>query len=394
MIKSLKKYALIACSLFALAACGESEEDVFSHGLKGGDTNQNKPEVGSTITYRAQVWVEAKDLERYGGIREFRKNLDVMFRSSSSFWNESTNKFNYFFNWAVGEGDDAVHVYTIDGENTKEAYNKVKSDPAGPFGPLNLDKYDFVLFLALSCKPGEGGLSCGGGGKSGQSVVMGYFEKTNNIFAGKWPADGEYGNLGHEYGHVRGAQDLYQYKIPAANNPISNMAYDYPKCNMGTGYKEWSDYCSAIFNHFAQSKQITTEMRMSTYPKQLLVRVTKDGKPVERATINFWGSRATFRDIYAEPGNSPAFSRRTDAKGEFTVNDVFGMFMPNPNNTYQKLPPKSPIDEFPYSRWYCFVAEVEFGNGQKKCVWFSDLDVVPEYLNGGQKEPYVFEIKL
>ena len=48
-------------------------------------------------------------------------------------------------------------------------------------------------------------------------------------------------------------------------------------------------------------------MTRSTYPKQMLVRVTKDGKPVQRATVNFWGSRATFRDIYAEPHVVPVY---------------------------------------------------------------------------------------
>lgn len=58
------------------------------------------------------------------------------------------------------------------------------------------------------------------------------------------------------------------------------------------------------------------------------------------------------------------------------------------------FPPKSPVDEFPFSRWYCFVVEVELDGGQTKCVWLSDLDIVPEYLDGGQQEPYVFEIQL
>ena len=42
-------------------------------------------------------------------------------------------------------------------------------------GTLNTEKYDFVLFLALRCT--KGGLSCGGGGASKQSVVQAYFEK-------------------------------------------------------------------------------------------------------------------------------------------------------------------------------------------------------------------------
>ena len=40
------------------------------------------------------------------------------------------------------------------------------------------------------------------------------------------------------------------------------------------------------------------------------------------------------------------------------------------------------------------LVEVELDGGQTKSVWLSDLDIVPEYLNGGQQEPYVFEIQL
>lgn len=391
MMKNLKKYAFIAGSFLALmlTSC-DLEIDITNPGLIGGEKPE-KPQVGGTVTYRAQVWVEKNDMELYGGERQFRQNMEASFRNTTTFWNESTNKFDYRFEWVMGEGDDNLHIYEIGpGVKTKEQYNEYKNLA---FGPLNTEKYDFVLFLALQCEKGTGGLSCGGGGESKQSVVMAYYDAETDIFAKKWPEKGPYSDLGHEYGHVRGAQDLYQYIIPAGNNPISHVAYDYPKCNMGTGYQEWSDYCSAVFNHNAQHKQITSDMTLSTYPKQLLIRVTKDGKPVERATVNFWGSRATYRDIYAEPGNSPYIKRRTNADGEFTIDNVYRMFIPDLNNT-PNLPPKSPVDEFPFSRWYCFVVEVELDGGQTKCVWLSDLDIVPEYLNGGQQEPYVFEIQI
>lgn len=390
MIKTLKRYALITCSLLMFAACSESEEDLFSHGLKGGDKgNQEKPEVGSTITYRAQVWVEKEDMEKYGGERQFRQNLDKMFRNTTLFWNLSLHKFNYYFEWAVGEGEDNLVVYEVDPANKrKEEYNKYKSKA---FGPLNTEKYDFVLFFALGCEKGEGGLSCGGGGQNGQSVVMAYFEKDTDIFLKGWPEKGPYSDLGHEYGHVRGAQDLYQYMILAENNPISHEAYPYPKCNMGTGYQEWSDYCSAVFNNNAEHKQLTGDIQKTTYPKQLLVRVNKGGKPLERATLNFWGTRASFRDVYNQPGNSPFMERRTNANGEILIDDVYRMYLPQANTP--KLPPKSPIDEFPFSRWYCFLVEVVMDNGQTKCVWLSDLDICTEYLNTG-KDPYVFEINI
>ena len=387
-MKNLRKYILIACRLFTLAAC-DLEIDITNPGLIT-EEKPDRPQAGETITYRAQVWVEKNDMEElYGGERLFRQNLEALFRNTTTFWNESTNKFDYRFEWAMGEGDDNLVIYDIKSGVKSQAEYNVYKDKA--YGTLNTEKYDFVLFLALRCT--KGGLSCGGGGASKQSVVQAYFEEGHDIFAKKWPEKGTYSDLGHEYGHVRGAQDLYQYMIPAENNPVSHVAYDYPKCNMGTGYQEWSDYCSAIFNHNAQYKQITADMTRSTYPKQMLVRVTKDGKPVQRATVNFWGSRATFRDIYAEPGNSPYMKKKTDANGEFTINDIYRMFIPDYNNT-PNLPPKSPVDEFPFSRWYCFVVEVELDGGQTKCVWLSDLDIVPEYLDGGQQEPYVFEIQL
>lgn len=135
-------------------------------------------------------------------------------------------------------------------------------------------------------------------------------------------------------------------------------------------------------------------MTQSTFPKQMLVRVTKDGKP-QRTTVKFWGSRATFRDIYNDPERAPYMTKKTNGNGEFTINDIYRMFIPEyKNNGAPNLPPKSPVDEFPFTRWYCFVVEVELDNGESKYIWLSDLDIVPEYLNGGQKEPYVFEIKL
>ena len=390
-MKNLEKYILIACSLFTLAAC-DLEIDITNPGLIE-EEQEDKPQVGETITYRAQVWVEKHDMEDlYGGERQFKQGLEALFRNTTLFWNESTNKFDYYFEWAMGEGEDNLVIYDtgVSGPKSKEVYNEFKNKA---FGTLDTEKYDFVLFLALNTRPGDGGLSCGGGGKSNQAVVMAYIQGDNNIFKKQWPDLGTYSDLGHEYGHVRGAQDLYQYIIKAEDNPVSHVAYDYPKCNMGTGSKEWSDYCSAVFNHNAQYKQITSEMTRSTYPKQMLVRVTKNGKPVDRATVNFYGSRASFRDIYAEPGNSPYMKKKTDAAGEFTIDDIYRMFIPDYNNT-PNLPPKSPIDEFPFSRWYCFVVEVMINGEQAKCVWLSDLDVCTEYLNGGQQEPYVFEIQL
>lgn len=175
-MKNFKKYTLIACSLFTLAAC-DLEIDITNPGLIT-EEKPDRPQAGETITYRAQVWVEKNDMEElYGGERLFRQNLEALFRNTTTFWNESTNKFDYRFEWAMGEGDDNLVIYDIKSGVKSQAEYNVYKDKA--YGTLNTEKYDFVLFLALRCT--KGGLSCGGGGASKQSVVQAYFEEGHDI---------------------------------------------------------------------------------------------------------------------------------------------------------------------------------------------------------------------
>ena len=149
----------------------------------------------------------------------------------------------------------------------------------------------FVVFFALNAK--RRGLSCGGGGASGQSVVNAFLPRSVDIFAdAEYPNQGTYSNLGHEYGHMRGAQDLYQYLISAESNRVSGEAYNPPACNMGTGYMVWSDYCSALFNYTAHQKQLDRELNKKIYPDKLIINVTKDNEPKRGVVINFFGTRA------------------------------------------------------------------------------------------------------
>lgn len=63
------------------------------------------------------------------------------------------------------------------------------------------------------------GLSCGGGGASGHSVVMCYIREAHNRFTDAlYPNQGTYSNLGHEYGHVRGATELQRDFLATGND--------------------------------------------------------------------------------------------------------------------------------------------------------------------------------
>lgn len=384
----LKKCSFLLLGIIAVLACS-SDPDTVSPGPDGngnGGGTEPDPDV-ETVEYRAQVWVDKADLAHYGGERVFKNNLKKLFRNTTRFWNESPNKFKYYFSFVPGED---LHIYDIQGN--KANYDKYKNEA---FGDLDITKYDFVLFFALDVDKGKGGLSCGGGGKSGQSVVMAYLEKSTNIFTdAEYPMKGTYSNLGHEYGHVRGAQDIYQYKISAESNRVSREAFIPPACNMGTGYRVWSDYCSAVFNYTAHQKQLEKDWRRKTFPDKLLVRVTKGGQPLNHVKVNFWGTRAGGYfggpDVYDAEGNSPFLKKTTNNNGELTISNVYEMY--HPNSGTPNIPPKSPKDEFPYSRWYCFLVEIIDGS-TKKYVWLSDLDICADHLSTS-KDTYTLEVAL
>lgn len=386
----IKKIALMICGILTMLACN-TDVDITNPGLIGGNNGGEEiPVPDETIEYRAQVWVEKNDLKRYGGERVFKNNLKKMFRNTTRFWNESTNKFKYYFNFVPA---DELVIYDIAGDRSRYKVFKEKAFN----DPFNTEKYDFILFMALDSDPSEAGLSCGGGGKDGQSVVMCYTKADLNIFTdAEYPNQGTYSNLGHEYGHVRGAADLYQYLISAENNPISHEAFTPPACNMGTSYRVWSDYCSALFNFDAYQKQLDKDLHQKTFPAKLLIKVTKDGQPRSGAKVKLWGARGGSNthkpDVYNAEGHSPFLERTTNTSGELVLNNVYEMYHKPQNIENGRLPNTSGGDDFPFARWYCFLVEVVDGS-TNRCVWLSDLDICTDHMATG-KDTYELEIAM
>lgn len=391
----IRKFSYAIMALFVFLSCGKENVE----NTDGENSKQPTPvEESDTIDYRALVLVEESDLKRYGGERIFKQNLEKMFYNTTRFWNESTNKFDYFFRWVPA----GLKTYKIDGKGENDAvdaseYDKVRSVATEDLDP---EKYDYVVFFALGLNKGQGGLSCGGSGK-GFSVVWAYIEKDHNIFTdAEYPNQGTYSNLGHEYGHVRGAQDLYQYKITADNNSINHEAYPYPPCNMGTGYMEWSDYCSVLFNYNANMKRLPDGFDKQIFPETVTIRVLDNGKPANRVTVNLWGTRAGGKDFACGVWDKyPFLTKKTSSDGEVSWNKVYEMYNYPDRVSKETCPPKSPTDEFPFSRWYCFLVEAFEGTDRnapgikKGYAWLSDLDIVPHYVETGE-DNYVLEISI
>ena len=347
-----------------------------------GDTDDNKAELPKdeaaidTIDYRALVYVDEPSLnQRYGGEKKFNQNLQTLFYNTTRFWNNSGNKFKYYFRFVPA----GLKVYPhVDGEKYEEAAKE-----AG--GPLDARLYDYVVFFCLASPNNT--MSCGGS-SDGHAVIwctktLETQQKDGNIFEdGLYPTKlGTYSNLGHEAGHFRGATDLYQYGIKSANNPINGEKFNAQPCNMGTGTWVWSDYASAVFNYTAKYKRLPSDWSEQRFPRSIEIAVKKGGQPVPNATVKLYGCRGgggekglpsgdNGPDVYKEPFRT--FT--ADKDGKILINDAYRLYQVRTDGS-EILP-----DPLPWAYWFNFLVEATDQNGAKAYIWMPDLDIQRQHL--------------
>lgn len=335
------------------------------------------PPTIDTITFRALVYVDEPSLnKRYGGEKEFTKNLETLFYNTTRFWNNSKNKFKYYFRFVPAGLKVYEHV-----ENTPYEEAAATAREA-----LDL-RYDYVVFFCLAAP--SNAMACGGS-VDGHSVIwcaktLAAQEKDGNIFEdGQYPTKlGTYSNLGHEAGHFRGATDLYQYPIQAKNNPINGEAYHPGPCNMGTGEWVWSDYCSAVFNATAKYSRLPKDWSDRRFPQSIEITVKdKDGKPIKDATVKLYGCRGGGEekglpsgdngpDVYKEPFRTLT----TNKDGKVMIDDTNHLYQVRTDGS-EKLP-----EVLPWSYWFNFLVEATDLNNKKAYVWMPDLEIQRQHLD-------------
>ena len=169
--------------------------------------------------------------------------------------------------------------------------------------------------------------------------------------------------------------------IAAEDNPVSHEKLTPPKCNMGTGYRVWSDYCSALFNYTAKMRPLDKDLSDKVFPRKLVIKVGKMGKPLSNCTVNFYGTRAggkyNKRDVYPKAYRTYTTSKR----GIIEITDLYKLY--HPDMTDANIPPKEPQDLFPYSYWFSFLVEIIDEVEQKKYVWLPDVELQREHLETG-----------
>lgn len=372
MIMCLFKEFILGSLLCAFTA-GSSDDSDGKIEKKPDDTT-----AMDTITYRALVYIDEPSLNlRYGGEKKFNQNLQTLFYNTTRFWNNSKNKFKYYFRFVPA----GLKVYPhVDGQEYREA-----SQEAG--GALDPARYDYVVFFCLAAPSNT--MSCGGS-SDGHSVIwctktLETQERDGDIFNdGVYPTKlGTYSNLGHEAGHFRGATDLYQYPIQAKNNPINGETYHPGPCNMGTGEWAWSDYASAVFNYTAKYKRLPSDWSERRFPQSIEITVkNKNGQPVKDATVKLYGCRGgggekglpsgdNGPDVYKEPFRTYS----TNDNGKVLIDNAYRLYQveKNKENNLPKV--------LPWDYWFNFLVEATDQNNKKAYVWMPDLEIQRQHLD-------------
>lgn len=384
MFAKILKYAVLFIVL-VLISCAKDD-------ISGNNSGDDTGEAGlsfDTITYRALVYANEEVVNaRYGGEDEFKKGLKQLFKDVTLFWNSSKNKFDYYFCFEAA----GLKLYkTADFDNTME--NEINK---------SLDvKYDFTMVFNLDSD--HNGAACGGG--SGFSVVTmhktledqdvyGDIFHNGNVKTREW---GVYNTLGHEFGHYRGATDIYQYGISAANNPVNGAVFEEPKCIMNnSGAWEWSDYASAVFNYTAKWLRLPSGYMSERFPKNMEILITENEVPLKGAEVNFYGCRGngtkkdrtdgvTSPDVYSVPFRT----LKTDDNGKILITDVEHLYQ-----VQRKNEPTLP-ESLPYEYWFNFLVIAKHPvSGKTSYIWLPDLEMQRDHLeNGTETYKVLFEFK-
>lgn len=184
--------------------------------------------------------------------------------------------------------------------------------------------------------------------------------------------------LTHEFGHSRGAVDLYALEVDGANNPVNGSAYKVTTPSImyyPYGVNVWDNHSISLINENKKTSAPSISYITKAFPPSFEGSVANNGgQPQAGVDVSFypvdWYKRAV--------GAAPVFTVKTDAAGRFRL----------PSNPFDPGQPGHPWD----IRYCNFLVEAK--RGTATVYEWLPLDQVQNAYFTNSTTPFVISLTL
>ncbi len=239
-----------------------------------------------TWEFKVLIGVESRTAKEYGDVSALKDIMKPIFETVNDRFN-APGVFDGQFKFIP----DSVYIFTADNEKAR----------ARCFEPHP----NHLIHVVVN------GFDTGGGyyGVPHRAIYHAWgMEQDGGPFATK-AVDG----IAHEFGHARGAMDIYACKVSKDKNPINHEEFKGPESVMNYCYgaTQWDDHSIAIINKSADSAD--TPQLKDLFPKQIKISVSNiNGESCEGSVVKFYPVKWYSYTVIPEP----IIVETLNAKGE------------------------------------------------------------------------------
>lgn len=248
----------------------------------------------STLTFSVIVGVETKTVNHYGGFAATQQLVLDQMTTVNGIYNNGGG-LDYIMNFSV----DSIYEFVGDGSS----FEANKAHP----------NFDFRVAI-------DGFPAVGGGWFGGSKSI--FHSWSVDFFGGPFAQHATSG-LAHEFGHSRGALDLYKLEVAPENNPISGEGYEAVTSIMNYPYdfpQIWDEHSINIIN--VSGAVIDTNPVESSFPTIIGVKaINTDQVPIPGASVKLYPVDWDTQHVLT----TPIVTGTTNALGEFVpTSNPFG----------------------------------------------------------------------
>ncbi len=255
--------------------------------LVGFQTSHIFSQDKETWEFKVLIGVESRTAKEYGDVNALKEIMKTVFDTVNHRFN-APGVFKGQFKFIP----DSVYIFTANNKKARERCFKPHPN--------------HLIHIVVN------GYDTGGGyyGTPHRAIYHAWgMEQDGGPFATK-AVDG----IAHEFGHARGAMDIYACKVSKDKNPVNHEEFKGPESvmNICYGATQWDDHSIAIINQSADSAN--PPQLKDLFPKHIRVLATDiKGKSIDGCQIKFYPVKWYSYSVIPEP----ILVETLNSKGEF-----------------------------------------------------------------------------